>query len=162
VQVWGDLLGIDNSHSLNNFLSPIWPSAEPHAIAHSTEYVMALSAVGVATIGLLLARHFYLHHPEKPAKVAANLASLYTLLREKYYVDELYDAVIVRPLVRFSDIVLFRTVDAGVIDGIANGTASTVRGLATHGLRRFQAGLTQGYVTSMLIGTGAILWWWLG
>ncbi len=160
-QIYGDLLGLENSHSLNNFLSPIWPAAEPHAIAHSTEYLMQFTAIAIATAGLLLARHFYVHHPEKPAQIAERVSGLYTLLREKYYVDEIYDAVIVRPLVRFSDVVLFRTVDAGVIDGAANGTASTVRGLAAHGLRRFQSGLAQGYVASMLIGTGAILWWWL-
>jgi NADH-quinone oxidoreductase subunit L len=160
-QLFGDPFDFDDIHSLNNFLSPVWPVTEGHHIAHSTEALMMLGAIGVALVGLLLARHFYLHHPEKPAKVAASVSGLYTLLREKYYVDELYDAVIVRPLVRLSDVVLFRFVDAGVIDGIANGTATTVRGIAAHGLRRFQSGLAQGYVASMLIGTGAILWWWL-
>jgi hypothetical protein len=50
-----------------------------------------------------------------------------------------------------------------LIDGLAvDGTARSVRALAESGLRRFQAGLAQGYVASMLIGTAAILWYWLG
>jgi NADH-quinone oxidoreductase subunit L len=162
-QIYGDAFGIDNMHSLNNFLSPVWPAAEPHHVAHSTELLMTGGAVAVAALGLLAARHFYVHHPEKPARVAESLSGLYALLREKYYVDEIYDAVIVRPLVRFSDVVLFRGVDAGLIDGLAvDGTARSVRALAESGLRRFQAGLAQGYVASMLIGTAAILWYWLG
>jgi NADH:ubiquinone oxidoreductase subunit 5 (subunit L)/multisubunit Na+/H+ antiporter MnhA subunit len=57
--------------------------------------------------------------------------------------------------------VLFRGVDAGLIDGVANGTAQTVRAVAAHGLRRLQSGLAQGYVVSMIVGTGAILWYLL-
>ena len=92
-------------------------------------------------------------------RLAEALNGPYTLLQNKYYVDELYDAAIVRPLVKLSDRVLFRGVDAGLIDGVGvNGLASGVRALADGGLRRLQSGLAQGYVVSMLVGTGAILW----
>jgi NADH-quinone oxidoreductase subunit L len=97
-----------------------------------------------------------------PARLASRFPTLHTLLANKYYVDELYDALIVRPLVRFSDAVLFRTIDAGAIDGVAvNGTARAVQLFAASGLRRLQSGLAQGYVVSMLAGTAAILWYLL-
>ena len=70
--------------------------------------------------------------------------------------------MIVRPLVRISDVVLFRTIDAGAIDGVAvNGSARIVQLVASGGLRWLQSGLAQGYVASMLAGTAAILWYLL-
>ena len=57
---------------------------------------------------------------------------------------------------------LFRGIDAGLIDGVAvNGLARTVQAFAASGLRRLQSGLAQGYVASMLAGTAAILWYLL-
>jgi NADH-quinone oxidoreductase subunit L len=76
------------------------------------------------------------------------------VVANKFYVDELYDALFVRPLVALSEGLLYRGIDAGVIDGIAvNGSARLVRGLASGVLRHFQSGLAQGYLVVMLIGT---------
>ena len=67
-----------------------------------------------------------------------------------------------RPLVAVSDKVLFRFVDAGVIDGVgANGSAAAVRGLAAHVLKYGQSGLTQGYLITMVFGALAIVVWML-
>ena len=96
--------------------------------------------------------------PETPVRLATSFSTFYRVLCEKYYVDEIYDAVIVRPLVKISDLVLYRGVDAGLIDGIAvNGTARGIRGLAAHGLKYAQSGLAQGYVFFMIVGAVAIL-----
>jgi NADH-quinone oxidoreductase subunit L len=161
-QLFGDLLGIEHSHSLANFLSPIWPPAEPHHLERAVEWRLTGMAIGIAVLGFLVARHFYSARPELPARVAATLRGLYGTLANKYYIDEIYDALIVRPLVRISDVVLFRTVDAGAIDGVlVNGTARFVQGIASGGLRWLQSGLAQSYVTSMLAGTAAILWYLL-
>jgi NADH-quinone oxidoreductase subunit L len=161
-QLFGDLLGIERSHSLSNWLSPIWPAAEPHHLEHATEWLLTGVAVAIAVFGFLVARHLYLARPELAARLAERFAAIRTLLANKYYVDELYDAVIVRPLVRVSDAVLYRVIDAGLIDGAAvNGTARAVQLFAASGLRRLQSGLAQGYVASMLAGTAAILWYLL-
>jgi NADH-quinone oxidoreductase subunit L len=161
-QLLGDLFGIEHPHSLANFLSPVWPAAGPHHLAHATEYAMMGAAIGIAVLGWVVARWLYLARPELPAWIAARLAGLHTLVANKYYVDELYDAAIVRPLVRVSDAVLFRTIDAGLIDTVAvNGLARAVQVFASSGLRRLQSGLAQGYVASMLAGTAAILWYLL-
>jgi NADH-quinone oxidoreductase subunit L len=74
------------------------------------------------------------------------------VLYRKYYVDELYDRVIVRPLVWLSRFVLWRTVDQGVVDGAAvNGTAKLSRGLGWLG-SRLQTGQVGVYVVLFLVG----------
>jgi NADH-quinone oxidoreductase subunit L len=160
-QMYGDAFGIAHMHSLANFLSPVWPHAEPHHVSHATELLLTGLAVGIALLGFAVAHRLYIARPALPARIAARARGLYALIANKYYVDELYDAVIVRPLVRISDAVLFRTVDAGLIDGTANGAARAVQLFASSGLRRLQSGLAQGYIASMLAGTAAILWYLL-
>ena len=157
-QAYGDLLGIENSHSLENFMGGLFPASQAHHLAHSTEYGMAATAIGVSALGLAAAYFLYVVSPETPARLAQTFSGFYRVLLEKYYVDEIYDAVIVRPLVKISDVVLFRGLDAGLIDGVAvNGTARGIRGLAAHGLKYAQSGLAQGYVFFMIVGAVAIL-----
>ena len=86
---------------------------------------------------------------------------LRTLLLNKYYVDEAYDAVIVQPLKTTSDTVLWKVVDAGAIDGAVNGVAESVGGLSQM-LRRIQTGSVRAYAASLLFGAvlvfGYFLW----
>jgi len=84
------------------------------------------------------------------------------VLKNKYYVDELYDAGIVRPLVELSDKLLYRVVDVLLVDGYGvNGAARGVRALAADGLKYVQSGLTQAYLIVMLVGTALLLGWLL-
>ena len=157
-QVWGDLFGIPGSNSLANYLAPALAATEPHALEHSTEYAMAGAAVGLATAGIALAWLLYVRRPALPARIAAAVSGPYRLLLNKYYVDEVYDATIMRPTVVVSDKLLFRAVDAGLIDGVGiNGTARLVRSFAANGLKYLQTGFTQSYVFLMIIGTVAII-----
>jgi len=157
-QVWGDLFGIPDSNSLAHFLAPALVAAEPHALEHSTEYAMAAAAVGIALFGIALAWLLYVRRPELPDRIAASVSTFYRLLLNKYYVDEIYDATLVRPTVQVSDKLLYRTVDAGLIDGLGvNGTARLIRGIAANGLKFVQTGFTQSYVFLMILGTVAII-----
>jgi NADH-quinone oxidoreductase subunit L len=157
-QVWGDLIRIDDSNSLANFLLPVVAAGEPHELDHTTEYWMAFWAVAIATAGALLAWLLYVRWPDLPGKLAGQLSGIYRLLVNKYYVDELYDAVIVRPVVAVSDRFLYRVVDAGLIDGIAvNGTARIIRAVTENGLKYAHSGLTQSYVIYMIGGAVAIV-----
>ena len=100
----------------------------------------------------------YVVWPDLPARIARHSGFAFRTLVNKYWVDEIYDALVVRPLVFVSDRVLFRAIDAGLIDGLAvNGTARSVRALASHGLKYVQSGLTQGYLLLMVVGTLAIV-----
>jgi NADH-quinone oxidoreductase subunit L len=159
-QVWGDLIwgGIEDSNSLANFLAPVLSVGEPHHIAHSTEIWLAVRAVAAAATGAVLAWWLYVHRPAWPEKIAERFNGLYRLLTEKYYVDEIYDASIVRPLVAVSDRLLYRGVDAGLIDGLAvNGLAHTVRAFAANGLKYVQSGFAQSYLLLMVVGAIAIV-----
>jgi NADH-quinone oxidoreductase subunit L len=162
-QFWGDMLGIEHSDSLANFLSAAVVSAEHHEITRATEWRLIGAAVGMSALGLFLAYTFYISKPALPAQLSTALGALYRASLNKFYVDEIYDAVIVRPLVAFSDKVLFRGVDAGLIDGVlVNGTANTVRALAAGGLKYLHSGFAQFYFLTMVVGALAILAYLLG
>jgi NADH-quinone oxidoreductase subunit L len=155
------MIGLENSNSLHNFLAPILPHAEAHAVDHATEWVLVGLAVAAFLVGGGLAWLLYSTRPDLPGRIRARAAGLHRAVVNKYWVDELYDAAVVRPLVVISDRVLFRAIDAGTIDGIANGSAALVRGLAARGLKYAQSGLAQSYLFFMIAGTLAILGWML-
>jgi NADH-quinone oxidoreductase subunit L len=157
-QLWGDLIAVKNSDSLGRFLGPVLAKVEKPHLDHATEFGMVLSAVGVAAAGATLAWWLYVRNPALPGRITATLAGLHRLLLNKYWIDELYDLVIVRPLVLVSDRVLYRVVDAGIVDGaFVNGTARGVRGLASHGLKYAQSGLAQSYIFFMIVGAAALV-----
>ena len=105
----------------------------------------------IALLGLLLAWWFYIKSPETPKKLAQSVRGLYTLVLRKYYIDELYNAVIVQPLLWISTNVLWHVVDEGAIDGTVNGVA---RGLRESGgqVREIQSGNARSYATWVVIG----------
>jgi len=162
-QVYGDWLGIPDSNSLAHFLAPALAGG-PHdpGVSHGEELRLALFAMGAATAGLVAAWWLYLRNPELPGRFMQAFHGLWRLLHEKYFVDEVYDALFVRPTVWISDRVFFRSVDAGLIDGVAvNGVARGVQALAAQGLKYVQSGLTQSYLFLMILGTVTILGWLL-
>ncbi len=165
-QAYADLLGLEvqSSHSLKNFLGPLFPHGdEHHHLEHSTEYLMALAAIAMASLGLLAAWWLYVRNPGLPGRLAERAGGLYRLVLDKYYVDELYDAVVVRPLLWVSEAVLFRGVDTALIDGAAvNGSAHGIRGLADRVLKYGQSGFAQGYIFFMIAGAALMVGYLLG
>ncbi len=111
---------------------------------------MALSvAVGVA--GILVARHLYLKNTALPGRIAEKAKGLYRLVYNKYFVDEAYEASIVRPGYKLSEPLLFRVVDVAVIDGIVNGVGVVAR-LVGSTVRLFQTGVVRTYALFFLLG----------
>jgi NADH-quinone oxidoreductase subunit L len=110
-------------------------------------------------LGLGLAWLFYLRRPDLPAKLADSQDLLYRFLLNKWYFDELYDRVFVRPamwLGRF----LWREGDGRVIDGFGpDGVAARV-GDVTRGVVRLQTGYLYHYAFAMLLGVAALLTWY--
>ena len=140
------------------FLAPIFGAGEAAGseAAHSLELMLSGVAVLAATAGLIVAWRMY----AKGAKRGTS-EGLHKLLYNKYYVDELYQATIVGPLVWLSRNVLWKVVDAGVIDGAVNGIAE---GAASVGdtVRRTQSGNTRSYAVWVVIGAivlFAIIFW---
>jgi NADH-quinone oxidoreductase subunit L len=126
----------------------------PHG---DTELFLVGAAVLIGIIGLVAGWRATLRRPTLPAAEAPPDTGLARVLYRKYYVDEIYDAVIVRPVVWLSRFVLWKGVDQGVVDGAAvNGTARLSRGLGWLG-SRLQTGQVGIYVVLFLFGALWIL-----
>src|ERR1700723_3834224 len=109
----------------------------------------------IALLGLLIAWWFYIKSPETPKKLAQSVRGLYTLVLHKYYIDEVYNAVIVQPLLWISTNVLWKVIDEGAIDGTVNGVG---RGMRESGgqLREIQSGNARSYATWVVIGAAGV------
>jgi NADH-quinone oxidoreductase subunit L len=157
-QAWGDVLGVSDSNSLANFVAPALAAVEPHTPGNGMAYQLAVRALAASLAGLVLAYLLYLRRPELPGKLRQALPNLHRLLDRKYYVDELYDALLVRPLLAFSERVLYRGIDAKLIDGVGvEGSARAVRALAAHGLKYVQSGFASSYFLLILLGALAVV-----
>ena len=130
--------------------------AEPH-LSHATEYYLIGAAVAVGLLGILFAV-FRL----KPARLVRKREApaeegFERVLVNKYYVDEFYDRTVVSPTVRTSRNLLWRGIDAGLIDGaMVNGSAWLARGMGWVG-GMLQSGQTGTYAWVLVIGVLAVL-----
>ncbi|MFL5517158.1 MAG: NADH-quinone oxidoreductase subunit L [Gemmatimonadales bacterium] len=142
--------------ALEHWLEPVTaPSAAfvrfeaPHG---ATEYYLIGAAVLIGIVGLVAGWRATLARPVPTARTASPDRGLALVLNRKYYIDELYDAIVVRPVVWLSRAVLWRGVDQGVVDGAAvNGMARLSQGLGWLG-SRLQTGQVGVYVVLFLVG----------
>jgi len=125
-------------------------SPAAHHLARSTEAALVLAATLSALAGIGLAFFFYRRSPDTPIRLARRFPGVYRLLIGKYYVDEAYDAAVVRPLVRGAGWV-YEHFDLKVIDGALNGSTAAA-GLAGRGLNVLQSGLLRDYALAFLMG----------
>ena len=150
---------------IDSFLAPSFhaagaaePVAEAHADTTTELGLMALSVL-VAVAGIFVATTLYLRRPGAAEDIAARFRGVYQTLLNKYYVDEIYDAVVVQPVKR-SAVALWRGFDATLIDGTVNGVGLVVRGWSAV-LRRLQTGSVRAYAMSLLIGVVTIVGYYL-
>jgi NADH-quinone oxidoreductase subunit L len=136
--------------------------AEVDAASHETSTELGLMAFStvVALAGIGLATLIYRRRQGMADALAARFGGLHRLLLGKYFVDEAYDAVVVQPIKRASSTVLWRGVDAGLIDGTVNGVGLVVRGWSAV-LRRMQTGSVRAYAMSFFVGVVAIVGYYL-
>ena len=132
------------------------PVAEAAHGNTSLELGLMLFSVLVAAAGIGIATMFYLRKPGMADVWAQRFAGIHRLLLGKYFVDEAYDAAIVQPIKRTSTGLLWRGVDAGLIDGTVNGVGLVVRGWSAV-LRRLQTGSVRAYAMSVFVGVVVIL-----
>ena len=126
----------------------------PHnEVIENLEHVPGWVEAAPLVLGLLgigLAYLMYIHNPLLPVRLAKQFGGIYRFLLNKWYFDELYDAIFVQPLIRFAR-VLWQVGDATIIDGVPNGLAE----LTSDGSRqlvKFQTGSLAVYAFVMLIG----------
>jgi len=118
--------------------------------------VMALVSAAVGLLGIFLAYVFYVAKPGLADSFAKSLGGLYTLVYNKYFVDEAYDVAVVQPLLEGSRTVLWRGMDAGLIDGMVNGAGHRSRGIGSI-LRRIQSGNIRSYAAWVVLGSVVVL-----
>jgi len=155
-----------------HFLSPAFAAAEKAAPAarsehaakysHELELLLMGGAVFGAAVGVLVAwRRFLLDKPLWLEGTALQ-KRIHTLLLNKYYVDEIYDALVVRPIHWLSDRVFWQVVDVRAVDGAANGLAHAARDFGSR-LRQMQSGNVRSYAAWVVLGaavfTTLLIWW---
>ena len=165
LSVVGGLAGIPHSlgggNWIEQWLDPVFQSAHAKLSMASegpaaTEYALMTLSIIVAVAGIWFARLVYLKRSDIIVKLSSSMKGLYTLFLNKYYVDEVYDAVVVRPVVRGSEKLLWKTFDVGLIDAAVNGVAGLIATLST-AVRRMQVGVVQSYALVFVFGILVIL-----
>ena len=141
--------------TLPDLLAPLYGHAHPH-VPLLVKYLPTLLALG----GIGTAYWLYVRQPAAAERLGRRFAAVHRLLLNKYYVDEAYDAVVVRPLMAAAEW-LWRVWDTLVIDGLVNGTARVVQAGGLF-LRFWQTGNVQAYALSLSLGAIVLFAYYLG
>ncbi len=151
----GLLLGWGGHDSwFHHFTKGVFPEAHHEASGNVILFMVISSVVGLAGIAFAWLRY----RERVPSDEPTN--ALHKLLANKYYIDEVYNALIVQPIKNGSHFLLWQLVDNGIIDGIVNGVAAVVRFIGGL-LRRLQTGIVQAYIVSMVLGIVLFLAYYL-
>jgi NADH-quinone oxidoreductase subunit L len=155
-----------------HFLAPVFQSGMSAELAHETageaanagtETLLMMISVGAAVFGLLLAWVLYFRRPDLPARIAASLGGLYRAVSNKYYIDELYAVLFVKPLLDGSTTILWHGIDQGVIDAAVNDSADAARHVSDTA-RHMQSGNLRSYAGWVAAGGAVVIAYmvWMG
>jgi NADH-quinone oxidoreductase subunit L len=133
---------------------PHW--LEPMFAEKAENQTLAWLSAVVGLGGIALAYIFYVAAPGLADSVASSAGSLYRLIYNKYFVDEAYDAAVVQPVINGSRAVLWKGVDAGLIDGTVNGIGARARGIGGI-LKLLQSGNIRSYAAWVVLGSVVVL-----
>jgi NADH-quinone oxidoreductase subunit L len=147
----------------DRYLAPVFGRSEQVLTLEAARHAEGLTpgmlltfSIVAAGLGIALAFWLYIRSTQIPARLAEQFSAVYRVLTRKYYVDEFYDWLIVRPLRVGSEIFLWRFLDVGVIDRIGvEGTGHVTAGVGSI-LRRIQSGNLRSYAAWILLG--AVIW----
>src|SRR5438309_3680346 len=137
---------------VGSFLKPVF--GESPAIGSATFFGVAGLSILVAVVGFAVAYQLYARRPEMAAVVRRRLGPVHAMVEHKYYVDELYDLVFVRPGFAIGRL-LRDFIEPRVIDGLVDGTAELFRVEAAE-FRSLQTGRVRNYALVTLVGAGFI------
>lgn len=160
----GGLVGIHNG--FEHFLEPVFGSEFPKAITEgtgNTEWLLMGVSVLFAFAGLILAYILYVSKPYLPEKIANALNGFYKAVLNKYYVDEIYAKIFVKPLVDGSTAILWQGIDRKVIDDTVNDAAEGARHVSDE-VRQMQSGNLRSYAGWIAAGAAVLIAYmiWLG
>ena len=168
LSVVGGWVGIGGR--FEHFLAPVFQSGgaelaggTTEAVSKATEYLLMAASVAAALLGFLLSWTLYYRSPGVPARIADGLGSIYRAVANKYYVDELYALLFVKPVVDGSTELLWHGVDQGVIDATVNNSADSARHVSDN-LRHMQSGNLRSYAGWVAAGGALVIAYmvWMG
>ncbi len=127
------------------------------------EHLLMGVSISVAGLGWLLAYLLYSRRPQLPARIADSLGALYRAVANKYYIDELYAVLFIKPLVDGSTEILWHGVDQGAIDATANNSATAARHISDS-VRHMQSGNLRSYAGWVAAGAAVVIAYmvWMG
>lgn len=138
------------------FLAPVWPAMPEGAHgALSTEWSLMALALGLGVGGIFGARHLYYSHPEMATALATRFSGIHNILKNKYWVDEIYEMLIISPIMAVAT-GFWRFVDVIIIDGLANGMGSMTALLGRMGTL-IQTGTVRNYILMFTLGVVLVL-----
>ncbi len=139
-----------------NIISTAFASSGGAAGAESSaEMQLMIGAIIIGLLGIFIAWLFYVKNPNLPKKFVEKFHGLFTLVHNKYFVDELYDFLFIRNLLRLGRFCK-DFFDEMIIDGIVNGMASLLAGIGGI-IRRVQTGMVQGYAFAVILGAIVVI-----
>ena len=149
----------EGAAALQNTEAPAAPPEEKS----TTEWVLTGMSVLAAVLGLFFAWLLYYKRPDLPDRITAKIHGIYLTVLHKYYIDEGYNLLFVKPLLALSTLVFWRGIDQGIIDGLVNGAGSASKGIGNE-LRRMQSGNIRSYAAWVAAGGAAVIAYmiWLG
>jgi NADH-quinone oxidoreductase subunit L len=174
---------LGGSNRFDKFLGPVFHStvaegAEGHGLAappeketegpeprtgHATELLFTAISVFAGLLGFVLAWLLYHRDPQLPQKIAASLGGLYDAVVHKYYIDELYATLFVKPLIAGSALILWHGIDQDVIDASVDNGAHGAREISDS-VRHMQSGNLRSYAGWVAAGAAAVIAYmvWMG
>jgi len=168
LSVIGGLVGYGNR--FEHFLDPVFQQkvvevaqGSPPEALKSIEYLLMGVSISVAALGWILAYLLYSRRPELPARIAASLGGVYQAVVHKYYIDELYAALFVKPLIEGSSAILWKGIDQGIIDAAVNNSADAARHVSDN-VRHMQSGNLRSYAGWVAAGSAVVIAYmiWMG
>jgi NADH-quinone oxidoreductase subunit L len=140
---------------IHTFLDPVFAGAKPIEVSTATTYSFAVISTLVVLAGIGVAYLAYIRRTISPSEWAERLRPAYLLSANRWYVDEIYEKLIIHPAYLFS-VFLWRVVDVEVIDGAVNGVADLVS-FTSERWRRAQTGLVTNYALAIALGAVIIV-----
>jgi NADH-quinone oxidoreductase subunit L len=167
LSVVGGWVGIGGR--FEHFLAPVFQtgadvvSESAETAGKATEYILMAVSVAAAISGFLLAWMLYMSRPQLPARIAQSLGGLYKAVFNKYYIDELYAILFIKPVIDGSTDILWHGVDQGAIDATVNNTASAARHVSDE-VRHMQSGNLRSYAGWVAAGGALVIAYmvWMG
>jgi len=124
-------------------------------VAHHLPFWLGILPAIAGIIGIGIAYGLYIRSPETPRRLAERYRGLYQFLLNKWYFDELYDRIFVRPTFWLGNF-LWKVGDIKIINGLIDGTAAAVYGVTQRAVR-IQTGYVYHYAFVMLIGVALLV-----